>query len=135
MEQAAQNEQSAGDASTRIMVVEDSSLVMLALEGLFDDMEWDIEGPATSLAEALTLAETTTADIALLDVNLDGESSWPVAERLQERDIPVVFATGYGRTSDVPDSLKNVPVIGKPFVITELEDLLRALVAERGQSK
>lgn len=114
----------------KILLVEDSPLVVMSLEGLFDDMEWTIEGPATRLADALRLAETTTADVALLDVNLDGEMSFEVADRLIARGIPLVFATGYEGAGMLPERLKSVPVVNKPFAIVELEALLKGLVGD-----
>ena len=118
------------DARKTVLVVEDSPLVVMSLEGLFDDMDWAIEGPAMRLADALRLADTTGADIALLDVNLDGEMSFEVADRLIARGIPVVFATGYEGAGMLPERLKSVPVVTKPFAIIELEALLKNLVGD-----
>lgn len=114
----------------KVMLVEDSELVLMSLEALFEDMEWDIDGPVKRLADAMRLADTTEADVALLDVNLNGEMSWPVAERLEARGIPVIFATGYGDISTMPEHLKSVPLVGKPFAISDLEALLKELVGD-----
>ncbi len=97
-------------------------------------MNWKMEGPAARLDEALELAETTRADIALLDINLDGENSWPAAERLRDRGIPIVFATGYDGESLLPKSFAGTPVVMKPFSITQLEALLRSIVQEHEQA-
>lgn len=112
------------------MLVEDSPLVAMSLETLFEDMDWEMEGPATRLDEALALAETTDADIALLDVNLDGEMSWAVADLLKVRGIPFVFATGYDGASVLPVAHGEAHFVSKPFQITELETLLREIVGE-----
>ena len=86
-------------ARRKVLLVEDSPLIAMSLETLFEDMDWEMQGPATRLEEALKLAETTDADIALLDVNLDGELSWAVADVLKARGVPFVFATGYDGAS------------------------------------
>lgn len=112
------------------MIVEDSALVLMSLEALIDDMDWAIEGPAMRLADALALADTTTADIALLDINLDGEFSWEVADRLMKRGIPVVFASGYESAAIRPERLRGLPVIAKPFTIAELETMLKRMVGD-----
>jgi DNA-binding response OmpR family regulator len=117
-------------AGRKVFLAEDSPLVVMSLEGLFDDMDWMIDGPATQLADALALAETTDADIALLDVNLDGEMSFEVADRLIARGVPVVFVTGYEGAGLLPERLKSVPVVTKPFAVIELEALLKGLVGD-----
>ncbi|BBE35783.1 response regulator [Sphingosinicella microcystinivorans] len=117
-------------ARRKVLLVEDSPLVAMSLETLFEDMDWEMQGPATRLEEALALAETTDADIALLDVNLDGEMSWAVADVLKARGVPFVFATGYDGASMLPEAHSDARLVSKPFQITELEDLLREMVGE-----
>ena len=117
-------------ARRKVLLVEDSPLIAMSLETLFEDMDWEMQGPATRLEEALKLAETTDADIALLDVNLDGELSWAVADVLKARGVPFVFATGYDGASMLPDAHCDARLVSKPFQITELEVLLREMVGE-----
>jgi CheY-like chemotaxis protein len=114
----------------RILVVEDSFLLVMTLETLFDDLGWKIVGPATRKAEALTLAQTESFDAALLDVNLDGEMSWEIAAYLKERHIPFVFSTGYDANNVLPDFLVGSAVIGKPYKSAELERRLRQAITD-----
>ena len=117
------------DQPFRILVVEDSFLLVVSLEGLFDDLGWEIVGPATRKSEAMSLATSETFDAALLDVNLDGEMSWDVASLLKARGIPFVFSTGYDVTSVLPEALVGSVVVGKPFRNDELELRLRQVIA------
>ena len=114
----------------RILVVEDSFLLVTTLEMVFDDLGWTIVGPATRKAEALALAQMETFDAALLDVNLDGEMSWEIAGYLKERRIPFVFSTGYDVTNVLPDFLVGSAVIGKPYKSAELERRLRQVITD-----
>ena len=114
----------------RILVVEDSFLLVTTLEMVFDDLGWKIIGPATRKAEALALAQMETFDAALLDVNLDGEMSWEIAGYLKERRIPFVFSTGYDVTNVLPDFLVGSAVIGKPYKSDELERRLRQVITD-----
>ena len=114
----------------RILVVEDSFLLVMTLETVFDDLGWTIVGPATRKAEALALAQTESFDAALLDVNLDGEMSWEIAAYLKERRVPFVFSTGYDVTNILPDFLAGSAVIGKPYKSDELERRLRQVIAD-----
>lgn len=63
-------------------------------------------------------------DAVILDVNLNGAETYPVAEALTERSIPFVFSTGYG-AGGIPQGFRNVPVLGKPFERGDLERALR----------
>ena len=114
----------------RILVVEDSFLLVLTLETVFDDLGWKIIGPATRKADALALAQMESFDAALLDVNLDGEMSWEIAAYLKERRIPFIFSTGYDVTNVLPDFLVGSAVIGKPYKSAELERCLRQAITD-----
>ena len=109
----------------RILIVEDSFLVVMSIEGFFNELGWTIVGPAARKDAALALAGSETFDAALLDVNLNGELSWDIAAVLQKRGIPFVFSTGYDGSNILPDFLAGSVVLGKPFREDELASKLR----------
>ena len=113
----------------RILVVEDTALIVMLIEELVADLGWILVGPATRLTEAVALAREADIDVAILDVNLAGEFVWEAAEALQDRAIPFVFSTGYDSESVLPSRFGSSPVIGKPFLLEDLERRLRELVA------
>lgn len=117
------------EAALRVFVVEDSSLVLFGLEAVFDNLGWVMVGPATRLTAALAMAATSDFDIALLDVNLDGELSWGVAAVVRERGIPVVFCTGYNVHTVLPEAFRDTPILSKPFSLDDLENSLRGASA------
>ncbi len=82
-------------APLRVLVVEDSALIAMDLEAILAAAGHTVIGPATSVAEALPLAAGDHVDVALLDVDLDGELVTPVAETLRARGIPFAFSTGF----------------------------------------
>jgi CheY-like chemotaxis protein len=104
----------------QILIVEDEVLVAMHVEDLVIAMGHEIVGPATRLGEALKLARQTAIDFAILDVNLAGESSAPVAEILRERGIPFVFATGYGSEGAALAQCQE-PTLRKPYAAHELK--------------
>jgi light-regulated signal transduction histidine kinase (bacteriophytochrome)/CheY-like chemotaxis protein len=112
----------------RLLVVEDSFLVLLNIEGMCQDLGWHVVGPATRLDQAIALARTETFDAALLDVNLDGEMSWPVADVLNERGIPFAFTTGYDQSNMLPDIHAGSEIIAKPYHIEDLANRLREMM-------
>jgi chemotaxis family two-component system sensor kinase Cph1 len=113
----------------RLLIVEDSYLVILTLEAMCEDLSWTVVGPATRLEEAIRLARTETFDAALLDVNLDGEMSWEVASILKERGIPFAFSTGYDQANILPDHLAGSQIFAKPYLMADVESRLRRMMS------
>src|SRR5690606_5158369 len=107
-------------AGLRAFVVEDEGVVALLIEGMLEELGCEVAVSAASLAKALTAATHETFDFALLDVNLDGQLVFPVAEILRTRQVPFVFSTGYGRVG-LPEAFKEYQVLNKPFALEELE--------------
>ena len=118
----------------RILVVEDAFLLVILLQDLFDELGWQMVGPATRLVDALQLARDESFDAALLDVNLDGTMSWGVATILKDRGIPFVFSTGYDVSTVLPENLSGSPVIGKPYELSALEQVIQKVIAGSTQS-
>ena len=109
--------------SLRILIVEDEMTIALLMEDMVLDLGHQAAGLAMRLPQALELAETADLDLAILDVNLDGRMSFPVAEVLMRRGVPFLFATGYG-SGGIEAPYRDKVVIQKPF---SLEDLGRAI--------
>ena len=107
----------------RILVVEDTLLVADLIVDQLADAGCDVVGPASRVERALALVELESLDGALLDINLHGESSFPIADALIKRGIPLAFLTGYGDTA-VPPTYKAVPRLSKPFQFDDLIDLM-----------
>ena len=112
----------------RVLVVEDETLVAMWVEDVLEEMGCVLAGSASRLDDALAKARVLSMDVALLDVNLAGEVSYPVAEVLRARRIPFVFATGYG-SAGLPPGLQGVPVLSKPF---QQDQLAAALLVAQG---
>lgn len=110
-------------ADIRVVLIEDEALVIMLLEDMLSELGCRVVGVAAHLDEAVQLAGCTDADVAIVDVNLAGQDAYAVAERLAERDIPFIFATGYGRQG-LRAGFAGQPTLQKPF---RLEDLRRVI--------
>src|SRR5688572_1530526 len=98
-----------------VLVVEDEFLIAMDLEAMLKEHGWHLLGPAATVAEALALLEDgKMPDVALLDVNLRGETVAPVAEVLRERGVPIVLASAYNHAASMADVLAGAPNVGKP---------------------
>lgn len=109
---------------TRVMVVEDEAVVSMMLEEFLVDFGCRVVATAGTLEDALAKSNEVDMDAAILDINLGGKLSYPVATILDRRHIPFIFATGYG-AAGLPVELKNVPILSKPFGCEQLEAVLR----------
>lgn len=119
----------------RLLVVEDSFAVADALAwGLtaFGAAEVKI---CAVVDEALELIEAGRFDVALLDVNLNGQSSLPVAEWLSECGVPFVFVTGYSDTRMLGGQFRNVPCYNKPVSASAIVPKLAAMIEAAGQGR
>lgn len=111
-----------------VFVVEDEALVLMNLEDMLIEIGCTVVGPAMRLAQAEQIVSGgVAADVALLDVNVAGELVFPLARKLAERGMPILFATGYGRAG-LPDDLRERPVLQKPYTVNDLVVGLREAV-------
>jgi CheY-like chemotaxis protein len=114
------------DASAkRVLVVEDELMIRMLLEDMLSELGFTVAVEAARIEDALAAAETADIDLAVLDLNLNGQSTGPVAEALAARGKPFVFATGYGEHG-LPEAFRNRPTLKKPFQLDGLERTLRA---------
>jgi CheY-like chemotaxis protein len=98
----------------RVFIVEDETIVAMLIEEFVRELGWEVAGLAASVEAALAALERTDADVVILDVNLQGTKSFPVAEFLQARRLPFAFATAYGRPG-LEGRFENVPLVRKPY--------------------
>jgi len=115
-------------AGKRILVVEDEMIVAMLIEDILMDGGATVVGPAARVAKALDLLGTESVDAALLDVNLAGENTMPVAEELRRRGIPFAFATGYG-AAGLPEGFATQPLLQKPFQERDLQEVMARVLA------
>lgn len=107
----------------RVFLVEDEPSLMYVLEQSIKSLGYAVGEKAENLPKALERAQSDVFDVAMLDVNLHGQESFPVAEVLMERGIPFVFTTGFG-AGTLPERFQRTPVLEKPF---RLKDIRRAI--------
>jgi CheY-like chemotaxis protein len=113
----------------RILVVEDEYLIRMLLEDMLSDIGHTVAAAVGTIAEAKELAASGEFDCAVLDVNLDGQEIFPVADILIKRGMPFVFVTGYGEGS-LPETYRGRPALQKPFQAERLEQTLAAMLAK-----
>ncbi len=105
---------------TRVLIIEDEPIVAMLAEDMIESIGCTVAGLAATVAEARSAIEAAAFDIALLDVNLDGDDGLTIAPMLTARALPFIITSGYA-----PDALAakypGTPVLAKPYAIAALE--------------
>jgi CheY-like chemotaxis protein len=112
-------------AGTRVLVLEDEPIVAMMLEDMLIELGYTVVGPASTVQEGLQLAASGGFDIAVLDININGLRSDPVAHALDAQGKAYTFATGYG-TAALPEC-RCRGVIHKPYSLEQLAAALEDL--------
>ena len=103
-------------------------MIAMMIEDMLADMGHQVVGVAPNLQTGLALAEAHPCDVAILDINLGSERSFPIAHLLRERGTPFIFATGYG-TLGLEEPFQGAFTLKKPF---KQEDLAYAIETVTG---
>jgi CheY-like chemotaxis protein len=112
----------------RVFIVEDESLISMLLVDMLADIGATVAGVASRLDEAIEKASSLTFDVAILDVNLNGCRTYPVAEAISRRGVPFIFGTGY-EPGSFPKDFRSAPIMRKPFQLSDLERALGEALA------
>jgi CheY-like chemotaxis protein len=109
-------------ARTRVLLVEDEPIIALTAEDMLGAIGCEVVASAATLEEALAASARGGFDVAMLDINLNGVASLPVADALKEAGTPFIFTTGYGADGCGPH--RDVPLVTKPYRIVDLDAAL-----------
>jgi len=120
-------------SGSRVLLVEDEMLVVWLLEDMLAELDCVVVGPASSVNQALAMIDAEAIDAAVLDVNLNGQLSYPIADALAARGVPFVFSTGYDKDT-LLGGYRTFPVLQKPFHRLELSDTLAKLLTPNDSS-
>jgi CheY-like chemotaxis protein len=108
----------------RVLLVEDEAIIAMTAEDMLEELGCVLAATASSLAEATAFARDAAFDLALLDINLNGQQSLPLAAKLTQAGKPFVFTTGYGAAGSGAD-YADVPLVTKPYQVADLEAAIR----------
>lgn len=111
----------------RVLLVEDEAIIAMTAEDMLEELGCTVAATATNIEEAFACVAERAFDVALLDINLNGRQSLPVAAALREKGAPFVFTTGYGAAGSGAD-YADVPLVTKPYQIADLEAAIRQAI-------
>lgn len=111
----------------RVLLVEDETLVAIMMREMLIDIGFSVVGPLNTCADALEAAKRGGIDCAILDLNLNGEASYPVADELAARAVPFIFVTGYDKET-IDRRYASIHVLQKPVDEKSLRQALSTLL-------
>jgi CheY-like chemotaxis protein len=113
-----------------VFLVEDEALIRMMLADMVEELGHHVVAEADNVPDASAFAMTATYDLAILDINLMGVYVDPVADLIERRGKPFLFATGYGPEL-LPSLLRRKPILQKPIAIEQLKAIIDTLFPER----
>jgi DNA-binding response OmpR family regulator len=120
-------------ARLRVLVVEDEPLIGMDIEDAVEGLGHEVVGPIAELDVALDIAANATFGCAIIDINIRGGHSYPVADMLRKRSLPVLLLSGYGEHT-LPERLHEEARLPKPFTTAQLDKEIRDLCARAVKS-
>jgi DNA-binding response OmpR family regulator len=114
-----------------VLLVEDEYLIALDAEQILKDFGVGNVEIAATLDHAAKCAENGKFDVAVLDVNINGQFSYPIAEAFGRRGVPVVFATGYQLRDNPPSGFDPGVCVTKPYTPERLREALSLALSQR----
>jgi DNA-binding response OmpR family regulator len=108
-----------------IFLVEDEALIRMMTAEMIEELGYHVAVKAGTIKEAKSLAKEADFEFAILDINVGGQSILPVAQIVESRGVPFLFASGYG-TTGLPPPFAERTVLSKPFVLESLREAITA---------
>jgi CheY-like chemotaxis protein len=115
-----------------VLLVEDEALIRMMIAGMVEELGHTVVAEAGNMTEALALARTADFEIAVLDINVGGHRIEPVADIIASRDLPFIFASGYG-AAGAPEKFRDRPTLQKPFLIERLGKAIEETLGRSGR--
>jgi two-component system, response regulator PdtaR len=114
----------------KLLVVEDEALIAMEVEEMIAALGAEVVGSFSRVTDALQALERETVAGAILDIQLDGETTLGLVDVLLERGCPILFVTGGGPES-IPETYRQLPRLSKPFNQVDLERSAKLIFGRR----
>ena len=115
-----------------VLLIEDEAMIRMMIADMVESLGHRVAAEAGDIRQATELAQSAAFDLAIIDVNLHGAMSFPIAEVLTARRVPFIVASGYG-SNVTSDRYGQHVVIQKPFTIDRLESAIEQAIHAQGR--
>src|ERR1700733_15308317 len=106
-----------------VFLVEDEVMIRMMVADMLEELGFSVAAEAGEINQAMNLGQTAPFIIGNLDVNVNGKVITPVAKLIKSRNLPFIFATGYG-SSGLPEEYRDRPALQKPFQLETLAKMI-----------
>lgn len=120
----------AAAVSGHALLLEDNVIIALDAEDMVRKLGFSDVTVVSNVAASMDLLNNTSINFAVLDINLGSETSIPVAEELERRSIPFIFASGYGESANLPGVLSSKIILNKPYGAEDLRTAFNQTLAD-----
>lgn len=110
----------------KVLVVEDEAIIAMMLEDMLTDLGHEVAATAGRLDRAMKLVAAQPFDLAIVDINLNGEETYPLAAILMDLGVPFIFSTGYS-ANGLKEEWRAMPLLQKPFEVQSLANAISRL--------
>lgn len=111
-----------------LLLVEDEALIRMMIADMVEELGHRVIAEAGSIKDAEHPARNAQFHLAILDINIAGDSILPIALIIEERGLPLLFASGYG-SSELPAPFHTKTIMRKPFIVAELGKAIDGLLS------
>lgn len=116
----------------RVLIVEDEAIIAMMLEDAVEQCGHIVGATVGNISDALNAVSTGDFDVALLDINLNGQRAHALPITLSAQRKPFAFITGYGEAG-ILSRFRDAPVLAKPFRLDTFRDVLARLETASGK--
>lgn len=118
-------------AQRKILVVDDQFLLAMDVADAVEDNGHEVQGPYSTVDQALKYLEREAPDTAILDINMGhGQTTEPIAEALMARNVPFAFLTGYGTVDVLSEAFAHIERLRKPAMARDIGGLIQRLLSK-----
>lgn len=112
-----------------VLLIEDEALIRMMLVEMIEEVGHSVVAEAGDVTKGAVLATDVDFDLAILDINIAGDTIEPIASAIAARGKPFLFLSGY-EASGVPDAFRGAPVVRKPCLVTELQAAIETALSQ-----
>lgn len=106
-----------------VLIVEDEGIIAMDIEYELSDRGWKAVATVGTIEAALAALDEHLPDLAVLDVNLRGATSFELAQTLRDKGVAVVFLSG-NSVNDLPETMQDCAFVQKPVNFDRLDSAL-----------
>jgi len=102
---------------TKILIVEDEGIITESIRITIESLGYEVVGVADNALDAIDIIKNNIVDLAILDINIQGEKNGIWLASTMFKDKAFIFLTSYGNDKTIQEAMETKPsgYLLKPF--------------------